>query len=378
MFLRVEPHSSLGKPALYIDTAEHPIDDLPCADRLRQGTPFTWEDLLGEFVANDSNPGKNELRTRQAREQRIDKLNTKAGQWICALLNYVQAAVGVTPDERATYQLVDRRFEPFAETLQASVQEMGYRSTSLGELLYIKVYTPEERPLSWTEVWEEFAARYPGQWAVQFFPARRRGPRPGEHLPPVRLAGAASRREHPAARGLTAPRTRRWRQHLAQEIEAISRTATRLTRNWSEDGLPIGLCERTTKEEPMNRKFQKDDIIWLRDFNRRIYSATDPHRPLYAGYFVRHRVVGIVRNSYVIAWAGGSDPLATAVLKEYGFRKAERLFLTTAEKDEEVYRETYKNTLADRVRQADAATLRKVAAVLGYDAPDPQVPVDRA
>jgi hypothetical protein len=51
-----------------------------------------------------------------------------------------------------------------------SIQEREYRRTSLGLLLYILIYTPDYRRLSWSEVWEKFAERYPGRWAVQFFP----------------------------------------------------------------------------------------------------------------------------------------------------------------------------------------------------------------
>jgi len=50
------------------------------------------------------------------------------------------------------------------------VQEMGYRSTSFGTVLYIRIYTHDYRQLSWTEVWGKFASSYPGQWAAQFFP----------------------------------------------------------------------------------------------------------------------------------------------------------------------------------------------------------------
>jgi hypothetical protein len=51
-----------------------------------------------------------------------------------------------------------------------SIQEKEYRHTSLGHALYIVISTPDYRQLSWSEVWEAFAARYPGRWAVQFFP----------------------------------------------------------------------------------------------------------------------------------------------------------------------------------------------------------------
>ena len=44
------------------------------------------------------------------------------------------------------------------------------RATSLGLVRQIKIFAPGHRPLSWREVWERFAAEYPGKWAVQVFP----------------------------------------------------------------------------------------------------------------------------------------------------------------------------------------------------------------
>lgn len=54
------------------------------------------------------------------------------------------------------------------------VQEMGTRSTSLGEARYIRIYTNQYRALSWTEIWETFIEAYPGQWAIQSFPPEDR------------------------------------------------------------------------------------------------------------------------------------------------------------------------------------------------------------
>jgi hypothetical protein len=43
-------------------------------------------------------------------------------------------------------------------------------ATSLGSALQIKVFAADYRLLSWREVWEAFAAKYPGRWAAQVFP----------------------------------------------------------------------------------------------------------------------------------------------------------------------------------------------------------------
>lgn len=50
------------------------------------------------------------------------------------------------------------------------VSEMGHRRTALGDALYIRIRTEDYRPLTWREVWDTFADRYPGKWAVQCFP----------------------------------------------------------------------------------------------------------------------------------------------------------------------------------------------------------------
>lgn len=50
------------------------------------------------------------------------------------------------------------------------VQTMGHRSTSLGHVKYIRIYTNEYRKLSWSEIWATFADSYPDQWAVEIFP----------------------------------------------------------------------------------------------------------------------------------------------------------------------------------------------------------------
>jgi hypothetical protein len=42
-------------------------------------------------------------------------------------------------------------------------------------VLQLKVFAPSYRTLTWREVWEAFAAAYPGRWAVQVFP-------PAHHL----------------------------------------------------------------------------------------------------------------------------------------------------------------------------------------------------
>lgn len=50
------------------------------------------------------------------------------------------------------------------------ITERGYRDSCLGRVLQLKIFTADYRPLGWREVWEAFAEKYPGKWAVQCFP----------------------------------------------------------------------------------------------------------------------------------------------------------------------------------------------------------------
>jgi hypothetical protein len=60
--------------------------------------------------------------------------------------------------------------KPFIQTMY--VRRISLDPGALGHVsaLYIKVRTEDYRQLTWSEVWEVFADRYPGRWAVQFFP----------------------------------------------------------------------------------------------------------------------------------------------------------------------------------------------------------------
>ena len=50
------------------------------------------------------------------------------------------------------------------------ITERGERDSCLGRVLQLKVWAPGYPVLSWSEVWSAFTERYPGRWAVQFFP----------------------------------------------------------------------------------------------------------------------------------------------------------------------------------------------------------------
>lgn len=61
------------------------------------------------------------------------------------------------------------RTKPIEEL--AYVQEMGARyNTPFGAVEYIKIRRYDEKPMSWRQVWDTFAAAYPGSWAIEVYP----------------------------------------------------------------------------------------------------------------------------------------------------------------------------------------------------------------
>jgi hypothetical protein len=57
-----------------------------------------------------------------------------------------------------------------SQELGIFAQEHGPRRTSFGYATYVKFRTHDYAQLSWSDVCAAFQERYPGQWAVQFFP----------------------------------------------------------------------------------------------------------------------------------------------------------------------------------------------------------------
>ena len=51
-----------------------------------------------------------------------------------------------------------------------AITERGHRESCLGNVLQLKVFSPDYRPLFWSEVWRAFSDAYPSKLAVQVFP----------------------------------------------------------------------------------------------------------------------------------------------------------------------------------------------------------------
>lgn len=53
----------------------------------------------------------------------------------------------------------------------AYVQEMGAcYHTPVGVVEYIKIRRHDGKRMTWRQVWETFAAAYPGRWALEVYP----------------------------------------------------------------------------------------------------------------------------------------------------------------------------------------------------------------
>jgi hypothetical protein len=52
------------------------------------------------------------------------------------------------------------------------VLECDERDTALGHALYVRIHRKDMAVIGFRELWEVFAALYPGRWAMQAFPPR--------------------------------------------------------------------------------------------------------------------------------------------------------------------------------------------------------------
>ena len=53
---------------------------------------------------------------------------------------------------------------PLVQTLE------HFYTPPFGHVTYLKVYTSDYQPLSWTEIWQAIHDIYPNRWAIQLFP----------------------------------------------------------------------------------------------------------------------------------------------------------------------------------------------------------------
>lgn len=54
------------------------------------------------------------------------------------------------------------------------VLEGDVRDTPLGPALYVRIHRRDMWPMTYRELWDAFAAHYPGRWAVEMFPPAER------------------------------------------------------------------------------------------------------------------------------------------------------------------------------------------------------------
>ena len=108
------------------------------------------------------------------------------------------------------------------------------------------------------------------------------------------------------------------------------------------------------------------DMLHKFDTNRRVYAKPKPGGLygdlIYAEHFSAHRIVGeskgawIVDNSY-----GGAAKVGKRLI-------GAGVWFTDAGKADQLWVHSHRHNLRDLLDHADAATLRAIAVVLGYDA----------
>jgi hypothetical protein len=118
----------------------------------------------------------------------------------------------------------------------------------------------------------------------------------------------------------------------------------------------------------MGRKFEIGQRVWRFDINRREYASAGRFGgggPIYSKHFEERYVRGIEGRSYLIGYPQRERdgfPYADKV----GFQKAESTFVTDAEKDDDIWRHDHRYKIVRLIETCDGATLRRVAATIGY------------
>ena len=114
------------------------------------------------------------------------------------------------------------------------------------------------------------------------------------------------------------------------------------------------------------------ETLYTYDENRRVYKNDDGTRrmtPNPAHYWRAHIVTGETRTSWILddgAYKADKKTLELRGIRE--FYALARYAYTEAQKADALWRAQHEQEIRDRLRDTDTATLRKIAALLGYDA----------
>jgi hypothetical protein len=111
------------------------------------------------------------------------------------------------------------------------------------------------------------------------------------------------------------------------------------------------------------RKFTVGQRVWAFDENRRVYTERAGRLSgdlIYAGHFREMKVLAIDKRSYLIGWPDGKGG------EKVGFAKAERMYYTDQDREDRIWKNDHRYKIVRLVERADVATLRKIAAIVGY------------
>jgi len=108
------------------------------------------------------------------------------------------------------------------------------------------------------------------------------------------------------------------------------------------------------------------DRLWQFDINRRKYSGTGlGARIIYAEHFIAHIITGETPRSWIIETFGHVIKVSKSGLKEAGRRGFGHQWFTDQGREDEIWSNVHRPKIRRMIDGADAATLRKVAEIVG-------------
>ena len=113
------------------------------------------------------------------------------------------------------------------------------------------------------------------------------------------------------------------------------------------------------------------DILYRFDENRRVYDKPGlGGKIIYAEHFTPFEVVGETRGTWLVRSLKGSWEIRvnkkTLCTPAKGGRSGDR-FYTAEGRSDNIWRRVHVHWLVRRVEQADTATLKRIAEIVGYD-----------
>lgn len=118
----------------------------------------------------------------------------------------------------------------------------------------------------------------------------------------------------------------------------------------------------TTKKVKTEPKFKVGDTAWLYDANLRRYRKDANGKPIgspiQAQHYRRYKITSIEPPFYRL-----KDDFCKTSQR---IKTVDRLYRTTAECETEIWKHDHLNSILDKIRTVDTATLQQIAELIGY------------